>query len=160
MWRTNRPTNQPTDGRMDKAGCRVACTQLKSIPEKHGFDFLIRKFQNSSGWLCPDEIYKVSKFENSHLFGAKQNSLWQKFFKLWFFKDRMHATLQPALSVRPSVSLSVGRSVTFLLFLSILFPFVILSHLRVYWVILSHSKSLCKSCTQLIGVGLVYEKFT
>ena len=64
----------------------------------------------------------------------------------------MHATLYPPLSVRPSV----GRSVPILLFLSILFLLVILGHIRVYLVILSHSK--CKSRTRLIGVGLVQEK--
>ena len=29
-------TDQPTDGQTDKAGCRVACTQLKTMNKKHG----------------------------------------------------------------------------------------------------------------------------
>ena len=34
-----------------------------------------------------NEIDKVSKFDDSLSFGADENSLWQIFFKLWFFKD-------------------------------------------------------------------------
>ena len=34
-----------------------------------------------------DEIDRVSKFDNSLSFGAKQNALGQIFFALWFFKD-------------------------------------------------------------------------
>jgi len=34
-----------------------------------------------------NEIDRVSKFDNSLSFGAKQNALRQIFFALWFFKD-------------------------------------------------------------------------
>jgi len=37
--------------------------------------------------VASDEIYRVSKFNNSLSFGAKQKSLGQIFFALWFFKD-------------------------------------------------------------------------
>ena len=47
----------------------------------------------------------------------------------FFLFSRVHATLQPALSVRPSVGLSVTLLLFFLL---ILFLQVVLSHLRVY----------------------------
>ena len=47
---------------------------------------------------------------------------------------RVHATLQPALSVPLSVRQSVGQTLFFLLLL------VILSHFRPFLVILSHSK--------------------
>ena len=43
--------------------------------------YLIRLIEAS------DEIDRVSKFDNSLSFGAKQNSLRQIFFELWFFKD-------------------------------------------------------------------------
>ena len=37
--------------------------------------------------VASDEIDRVSKFDNSLSFGAKQNVLGQIFFELWFFKD-------------------------------------------------------------------------
>ena len=37
--------------------------------------------------VASNEIDRVSKFDNSLSFGAKQNALRQIFFALWFFKD-------------------------------------------------------------------------
>ena len=37
--------------------------------------------------VASNEIDRVSKFDNSLSFGAKQNALWQIFFELWIFKD-------------------------------------------------------------------------
>ena len=34
---TDPPTNQPTDRTMDKAGCRVACTRLKTCAQAEIF---------------------------------------------------------------------------------------------------------------------------
>ena len=59
------------------------------IQEKQGFHFLMNQ---KVGYLLrliapSDEIDRVSKFDNSLSFGAKQNALRQTFFALWFFKD-------------------------------------------------------------------------
>ena len=66
---------------------------------KSDFDFLTysreKGFSFSYGkvvhlfWLIgpSNEIDRVSKFDNSLSFGAKQNALRQIFFALWFFKD-------------------------------------------------------------------------
>ena len=53
-----------------------------------GFSFSYAKVGNLLGAIgASDEINRVSKFDNSLSFGAKQNSVRQIFFALWFFKD-------------------------------------------------------------------------
>ena len=56
------------------------------------------------------------------------------------------------LSVGWSVCWSVGHTFTFFI------NFISLSHLKSFKSILSHSKSICKSRTRLIGVGLVFKE--
>ena len=52
------------------------------------FSFSYAKVGNPIGLNEPsNEIDRVSKFDNSLSFGAKQNALRQIFFALWFFKD-------------------------------------------------------------------------
>ena len=49
MWpSTDQPTNQPTDGRTDKAGCRVACTRLKT---GNGGDRKCWKYRLKAHWF-------------------------------------------------------------------------------------------------------------
>ena len=55
--------------------------------EKHGFYFL-EEVSNLIGLIvASNEIDRVSNFDNSLSFGAKQNALGQIFFELWIFKD-------------------------------------------------------------------------
>ena len=52
------------------------------------FSFSYVKVEALEGAIDPsNEIDRVSKFDNSLSFGAKQKSLGQIFFELWFFKD-------------------------------------------------------------------------
>ena len=53
-----------------------------------GFSFSDEKVEELH-WanVASNEIDRVSKFNNSLSFGAKQNALQQIFFALWFFKD-------------------------------------------------------------------------
>jgi len=53
-----------------------------------GFSFSYGKVEGLFRLIGPsNEIDRVSKFDNSLSFGAKQNALRQIFFALWFFKD-------------------------------------------------------------------------
>jgi len=53
-----------------------------------GFSFSYEKVVHLIRLIgASNEIYRVSKFDNSLSFGTKQNSLRQIFFALWFFKD-------------------------------------------------------------------------
>ena len=53
-----------------------------------GFSFSYEKVWNLHQAIKPsNEIDRVSKFDNSLLFGTKQNALRQIFFALWFFKE-------------------------------------------------------------------------
>ena len=53
-----------------------------------GFSFSYEEVGNLHRANGPsNEIDRVSKFNNSLSFGAKQNALQQIFFALWFFKD-------------------------------------------------------------------------
>ena len=61
---------------MQTASKRLKCFRYVKIKE-------MRK-----GWIeLSNEIDKVSNFDNSLSFGAKQNALQQIFFALQFFKD-------------------------------------------------------------------------
>ena len=55
---------------------------------KTGFLFSYEKVEHLHRPIgASNEIDRVSKFNNSLSFGAKQNALRQIFFALWFFKD-------------------------------------------------------------------------
>ena len=53
-----------------------------------GFSFSYEEVEALLGLIgASNEIDRVSKFDNSLSFGAKQNALRQIFFALWFFQD-------------------------------------------------------------------------
>ena len=68
----------------------------------------------------------------------------------------MHATLQPTLSVGWSVGRLVSPSHFFYQFYFFKSFKVIQEYTESFLFILSHSNSICKSRTRLIGVGLVF----
>ena len=61
---------------------------LLTYSRETGFSFSYGKVGDLHQAYGPsNEIDRVSKFDNSLSFGAKQNALRQIFFALWFFKD-------------------------------------------------------------------------
>ena len=63
------------------------CVPAVNAISGHDRVFLLQKLRLLTDRMSPNKIHRVSKFDNSLSFGAKQNVLGQIFLELRFFRD-------------------------------------------------------------------------
>ena len=81
LHKDTRVTNWVKNSWLDRGSMQTASKRLKCFR-------YVKIKEMRKGWIeLSNEIDKVSNFDNSLSFGAKQNALQQIFFKLWLFED-------------------------------------------------------------------------
>ena len=115
-------------GNQDPSSIKHPFISLSGKKSKSVFDFLT--YSRETGFSFPygevvnliwlieasNEIDRVSKFDNSLSFGAKQNALQQIFFELWIFKDFFTKNLNWIFFLFSMISSRINKEVYWCLF--------------------------------------------